>query len=205
MNKKLVIVGISTEVGKTIVSAIFTEALKADYWKPVQSGAITDSDKLTVQGLISNNQSVFHPEAYCLKEPLSPHAAADIEGVRICLDEIEIPDTRNNLVIEMAGGLMVPLNDKEFNYDLLKKWNLPVVLVANYYLGSINHTLLSIELLRSSSIPIHSIVFNGNLVQSSRDAILRYANVERYFELPEIPNLDQLSIQKHAGEITARI
>lgn len=205
MRKTIVIAGISTEVGKTLVSSIFTEALQADYWKPVQSGSISDSDTNAVGDCLSNLKSKLHPESYLLKEPLSPHAAAALENIQIDLDKIKVPVTTNHLVIEMAGGLMVPLNDTQLSLDLLKDWKFPVVLVANYYLGSINHTLLSIDLLRRYAIPIHSIVFNGTCVPASKEAILSYAKVKRYFEIPALDEINKETIKKYAQQIADHI
>ena len=163
---KLIVAGIGTEIGKTVVSAIIVEALQADYWKPVQSGALDDSDTETVRALVSNPRSRFHPEAYRLREPLSPHAAAQIDGVTIELDKLIMPQTHTNLVVELAGGLMVPLNNRDLNIDWVQQSGLPVVLVSRNYLGSINHTLLSIEACRTRLIPVLGLVFlsspNGN-------------------------------------------
>ncbi|WP_234736485.1 dethiobiotin synthase [Tellurirhabdus bombi] len=175
--QQFVVAGISTEIGKTVTSAILVEALRADYWKPIQSGAVTDSDKATVRNLISNAASQFHPEAYLLTEPLSPHAAAAIDGVEISLDQLNVPATENHLVIELAGGLMVPLNNRDLNIDLVQRWGLPVVLVSKNYLGSINHTLLSIEALKSRNIPTLGIIFNGESVPATEDFILNYSGL----------------------------
>ena len=169
---KLIIAGIGTEIGKTVVSAIIVEALQADYWKPVQSGALEDSDTETVRSLISNPHTRFHPEAYRLREPLSPHAAAEIDGVTIELKKLALPKTGNNLVIELAGGLMVPLNNQDLNIDWVQQTGLPVVLVSRNYLGSINHTLLSVEACQSRRIPILGVVFNGPEVAASEAIIL---------------------------------
>ena len=174
---QLVVAGISTEIGKTVTSAVLTEALQADYWKPVQSGDLTDSDRRTVQSLISNARSVFHPEAYSLRQPLSPHAAAAIDGVTIDPDQIRVPATENHLIIELAGGLLVPLNDRDLNIDLVQRWALPVVLVSKNYLGSINHTLLSVEALRSRNIPILGLVFNGEPTPATEELILSYTQL----------------------------
>jgi|TARA_B110000902_G_scaffold187944_1_gene212699 dethiobiotin synthetase len=205
MRKVLVIAGISTEVGKTVASALFTEALKADYWKPVQSGSLRDSDTERVRDLVSHQNAAFHKESYLLKEPLSPHAAAELEGIHIDLEHIIVPETDENLIIEMAGGLMVPLNEKDLTLDLLKKWKYPVVLVSNFYLGSINHTLMSVDILRLHSVPIHSIVFNGIVTPSSRDAIVRHAQVNRYYEMPTFTPLDKKSIKAYAQQIATSI
>ncbi|MCY7360205.1 MAG: dethiobiotin synthase [Rudanella sp.] len=169
---KLIIAGISTEIGKTVVSAIIVEALQADYWKPVQSGALEDSDTETVRNLISNPRSHFHPEAYRLREPLSPHAAAEIDGVTIDMKKLIVPQTDNHLVVELAGGLLVPLNNRDLNIDWVQRSGLPVVLVSRNYLGSINHTLLSIEACRTREIPVLGIVFNGPEVVASESVIL---------------------------------
>ena len=140
-SKKLIVAGIGTEIGKTVASAVLVEALQADYWKPIQSGGLEDSDTDTVRRLITNSTSYFHPEAYRLTQPLSPHAAAEIDGVTIELEKLTVPLTRNGLVIELAGGLMVPLNSNDLTIDWVQKLGLPVVLVSRNYLGSINHTL----------------------------------------------------------------
>jgi len=192
VSKTYVIAGISTEVGKTIVSAIVVEALSADYWKPIQSGSLTDSDTDVVRGLISNSQSTFHKEAYRLNEPLSPHAAAKADGVQIDPTQIQVPNVDNSLIIELAGGLMVPMSANFLNIDLLKKWQYPVILVVNYYLGSINHSLLSIECLRNHDIPIKAL---------SRDVILECSGIDNYIEIPNLPSVEKQEIKVHAERI----
>ena len=174
---QLIVAGIGTEIGKTIASAVLVEALKADYWKPIQSGALTDSDTDTVRQLISNSVSQFHPEAYRLAQPLSPHAAAELDGITIDLRKIVVPDTNNSLVIELAGGLMVPLNSYDLNIDLVQQLGLPIVLVSRNYLGSINHTLLSVEACRSRAIPLLGILFNGPTVPATENFILQYTGL----------------------------
>jgi dethiobiotin synthetase len=205
MKKTLIVAGIGTEIGKTVVSAILVEALHADYWKPVQSGSKTDSDKEFVRALISNDSSHFHEEKYLLEEPLSPHAAAKIDGIEIKSEELKLPVTDNHLIVELAGGLMVPLNDKELNIDLLKQWNCPIVLVANFYLGSINHTLLSIEILERNGLEIHSIVFNGEQVPSSREAIERFSDKRKYLTVPFLESLTPLNVKAHAERLAKDI
>ena len=142
---RLFVTGIGTEVGKTVIAAILTEALEADYWKPVQAGDLDYSDTHKVRDLVSNDKSVFHPETHALHHPMSPHAAAERDGVEISLDDFQLPQTENNLIVEGAGGLMVPLNSKDCIIDLIEKLDIEVVLVSRTYLGSINHTLLSVE------------------------------------------------------------
>lgn len=164
MNKKIVIAGIDTEIGKTVTSAIFCEALNAEYWKPIQAGDLhsTDSDKVTM--LTGRDKVGIHPEGVRLEHPMSPHAAADLEGIEIDLSQLSIPQTDGPLIIELAGGLMVPINHHSLNIDLLTQWQLPVVLVSKYYLGSINHTLLSWQLLKDRGVPFLGFVFNGEKI-----------------------------------------
>lgn len=167
----LFVTGIGTDVGKTVVSAILVEKLKADYWKPIQSGDLDNSDTMKVQALISNPVSKFHPEAYRLTQPYSPHKSAALDGVTIDLDQINLPQTDNQLVIEGAGGLMVPLNNTHFIVDLIQKFEAEVVLVVKHYLGSINHTLLSLELLKQKKIKVNTLIFNGDSDEYSEKII----------------------------------
>ena len=175
--KTYFITGIGTDVGKSIISAILTEALEADYWKPIQAGDLDNSDTKKVQDLISNNKSVFHNEAYKLTEPMSPHAAARIDNIEIDINTIKIPETNNNLIIEGAGGLMVPLNDKDLILDLIKSLDVETVLVSQNYLGSINHTLLSIEILKLKGIKVKGIIFNGEENIETEKYILNYSKL----------------------------
>ncbi len=157
----LFVTGIGTGVGKTYVAAHLLETLQADYWKPIQSGDLDATDTMKVRSLVKNSTSVFHPEAYRLTQPFSPHKAADLDGLVIDPSKIVLPKTQNQLIIEGAGGLMVPLNNEFLMIDLILQLQAEVVLVVMHYLGSINHTLLSIEMLKQKSIPINRIVFNG--------------------------------------------
>jgi dethiobiotin synthetase len=159
--RKIFITGIGTGVGKTIVSAIVTEALQADYWKPIQTGSGEGKDSDVVRKLISNKKTVIHPEAFCLAKPASPFAAAEAEGIKIEIKNIAIPQTDNILVIEGAGGLMVPINEHELMIDLIEQWDAEVILVSQNYLGSINHTMLSCMALADSGLRILGIVYNG--------------------------------------------
>ncbi|MFC3563376.1 dethiobiotin synthase [Pedobacter jamesrossensis] len=174
---KYFVAGIGTGIGKTLVSAILTEKLNADYWKPIQSGDLDKSDSLTVASLISNSKTVIHPESYRLNNPLSPHLSARLDNVEIELHKIKVPDTDNNLIIEGAGGLMVPLNEKELLIDLIKELNVEVILISQNYLGSINHTLMSINLLNQYKIKIRGIIFNGVENLETQRYILQYTNV----------------------------
>jgi dethiobiotin synthetase len=179
---KIIVAGIGTGVGKTLVSALLVETFQADYWKPVQSGE--PGDKGAVRALAKNNISVFHAEAYRLTYPASPHFAAKKQHVIIEPEKINLPVTQNNLVIELAGGLMVPLNDDYFNVDLIKKFDAPVLLVSSNYLGSINHTLLSWHLLKSHSIQVRGIIFTGEPNTSSEEVILKKTLVPCLLKIP---------------------
>jgi dethiobiotin synthetase len=193
-NRTIFITGIGTGIGKTIVSAALVEKLKADYWKPVQSGDLDNSDTIKVKSLVTNTASVFHPEAYKLTQPFSPHKSAAIDGISIDKNKIVIPETDNTLIIEGAGGLMVPLRDNFLMIDLIKKFDAEVILVSQNYLGSINHTLLSIEALKSRNIPIKGIIFNGLKDIYSKEFILNYSEVELLGHIPEYPVINKKNI-----------
>lgn len=184
MNKQFFVTGIGTGVGKTLVSAVLTEALKADYYKPLQCGGLDYTDADFVRDHLFNSRSVVHPEQYLLRMPASPHAAAAAEGKQIKLKDIILPSTSNHLIVEGAGGALVPLNDKkEYVIDIARKNKLPVVLVADYYLGSINHTLLTLHYLKKSKIEPVLVVFNGDKVEASRRAIMTEAENIPYVEI----------------------
>ncbi len=201
MNKKYFVTGIGTEIGKTVTSAILVEALKADYWKPIQSGDLAHSDTKKVQQWVSNPSSKFHEEAYRLTQPFSPHHAADLDQVRISLSKIHLPQTENNLIVEGAGGLMVPLNQEDLMIDLIKKLNLEVILVSQHYLGSINHTLLSAEALKNRKIKVKGIIFTGKENLSSEAIIKRMSGLNIIAHIPFLEIIDKKSIQENAKMI----
>ncbi|WP_184549721.1 dethiobiotin synthase [Mucilaginibacter sp. FT3.2] len=196
------ITGIGTGIGKTVISAIITQKLKADYWKPVQSGDLDDSDTMKVQKLVSNETTKFHPEAYRLTQPFSPHKSAAIDNVTIDLQHIVPPITDNHLVIEGAGGLMVPLNDNCLMIDLIKQLNPKVILVSQHYLGSINHTLLSLHTLKTYNIEVMGIVFNGPEDIYSKSYILDYTGLPDLGTVPTCKNLDRKFIVDAGALIT---
>lgn len=198
---QLIVAGIGTEIGKTVASAVLVESLKADYWKPVQSGALDDSDTDTVRRSVSNPTTRFHPEAYRLTQPLSPHAAAELDGVRIELTNIKTPETDNALVIELAGGLMVPLNDRDLNIDWVARSGLPVVLVSRNYLGSINHTLLSTEACRSRNIPVLGLIFNGPTTPATETFLLNYTGLPCVGRIGQEAIVTKAMVRKYAGSI----
>ncbi|CAM1345954.1 dethiobiotin synthase [Tenacibaculum crassostreae] len=195
--KKYFITGISTEVGKTIASAIITEALEADYWKPIQSGDLAYSDTHKVEKLISNQKTIFHPNAYGLQTPMSPHASAEIDGIRIEIDNIKEPSTKNNLVIEGAGGLLVPLNDKNTLLDILKP-DYKIIVVSRHYLGSINHTLLTVNYLKERGFDV-VILFSGNEHPTTEDIIKKMTNAPVIGRIDEEPYFDKNVIKEYAN------
>jgi dethiobiotin synthetase len=192
---KFFVTGIGTEIGKTITSAVLVEYLKADYWKPIQSGDLDYSDTIKVKNLISNQETQFHEESYRLTQPYSPHYSAQLDGVAISLNKIEIPKTTNNLIIEGAGGLMVPLNDEDLIIDLIKRFEVEVILVSRNYLGSINHTLLSVEALKSRNIPIKGIIFNGESTPASENIILKQTGLHVIGRIPILNHVTKETIK----------
>ncbi len=201
MGRSIIVAGIGTEIGKTVTSAILCEALEADYWKPVQAGELENSDSHKVQALISNEKTKIHPEAYSLGSPMSPHAAAEIDGLTINCDHLQIPETDNNLIIELAGGLMVPLTKNYLNIDLVSELKFPVVLVSSYYLGSINHTLLSWEALVSRNIEVIGIVFNGEKTPSTDEVILHRTQAQCLLEIKKEQEIKKETIRNYANQI----
>lgn len=194
MNKTYFITGIGTGIGKTIISAILTEKLQADYWKPIQSGDLESSDSLQVSSLISNTKTRIHPEQFRLNQPLSPHLSARLDGIEISVSELQVPQTDNHLIIEGAGGLMVPLNEEELIVDLIANLNAAVILVSRNYLGSINHTLMSVEILKSRGIPVAGIIFNGEPNAETERYISQYTGIPVLGKIPEFEQLDKASI-----------
>ena len=195
--KRFFITAIGTDSGKTLASAIICKALAADYWKPVQSGSPTDTE--TVQALCPGVR--VHPEAYKLQMPASPHAAARAEGREIDITSIEAPDTDNYLVIEGAGGCLVPLNDQHFMIDLVPQLQARVVLVANLYLGSINHTLLTWRLLQERGYPVAGIIFNGPSNPESERIILHHTGYKKLLHIQQHQQLSPEIIETYAHEL----
>lgn len=198
-DKPLFITGIGTGIGKTLVAAIVVEKLKADYWKPIQSGDLHSTDTMLVKNLVSNQQTVFHPESYRLTQPYSPHKSAKLDGISINEKSIIAPVTDNLLVIEGAGGLMVPLNDHFLIIDLIKQLDAEAILVSQNYLGSINHTLLSVAMLQQRGITIKGIIFNGNADVSSEEYILTYTGIPLLGRIPILPDINPLSVAEAGG------
>ena len=197
---KYFVTGIGTEVGKTIAAAIVTEALQADYWKPIQAGDLDHSDTHKVKELISNEKTAFHSNSFALKTPMSPHAAAEIDGVQISSKAINEPQTENELVIEGAGGLLVPISNTETILDLIKPDH-KVILVSRHYLGSINHTLLSVEALRSRGLNCFGIIFNGNENPSTEKIIEEMTGTPVLLRIKEEENFGKQKISEYAEKL----
>lgn len=198
--RTLFVAGIGTDVGKTVVAAILTEALRADYWKPIQAGNLSYTDTDTVRDLISNLQTVFHPEAYRLQLPASPHQAAAAENICLQPEKICVPRTTRPLIIEGAGGLLVPLTNQFLIIDLIAQLASEVVLVSRNYLGSINHTLLSVECLQRRHIPIAGLVFNGEPAPATEDFILNYTGLPRLPSILPEAALTPAVIRRYAAQ-----
>jgi len=193
------VTGIDTDSGKTLTAAILCEALGADYWKPVQAGRPADSE--TIRSLISNTRTIIHQETYFLKTPASPHAAAKMDGIEINLENFHIPNTVNDLIIEGAGGCLVPLNDSNFVIDLASMFEAETILVADLYLGSINHTLLTFNELKRRNTRIRGIIFNGEHNLESESIILHHTSLKRLLHIEKEKNIERSIVSKYAKQL----
>ena len=191
------VTAIGTDSGKTVVSSILCEALLADYWKPVQSGMPRDTDE--VKRLISNTKTLLHPETYLLSTPVSPHASAKHDNTVIRLVNFAAPATTNTLIIEGAGGCLVPLNDSDFVIDLIPHLAAEAILVSNLYLGSINHTLLTLEALKTRKIKIKGLIFNGDSNKESERIILHHAQVRCLLRIGKEEEINREVVGKYAS------
>lgn len=195
------VTAIGTDSGKTFFSAVLCEALQADYWKPVQAGMPRDSD--TVMSLLSNPFSKIHSETYLLNTPASPHASAKKDNVSIELNKFEVPSVKTNLVIEGAGGCLVPLNEVDFVIDLAKRFKAQVILVSNLYLGSINHTLLTADYLRKNKYDVKGIIFNGPSNPDSEDIILKHTGFNCLLRMGQEKEVNKEVVIKYASQLKA--
>ncbi|UWX61841.1 dethiobiotin synthase [Chryseobacterium oranimense] len=198
---QLFITGIGTEVGKTICSAILTQYFKADYWKPVQSGDLDNSDSHKIESWTEN--TICHPETYRFKLAASPHQSAGEESIEIEIENFKLPKTDNSLIVEGAGGLMVPLSDHFFMIDLIEKLALPVGLVVRNYLGCINHTLLSIMALEQKKLKLEFLILNGTFPPDTERVITGFIKKEtRIIRIPEMDQPTKDSIKASAEQLT---
>ena len=194
---KLFITGIGTDVGKTVASAIITQALEADYWKPIQAGDLDNSDSHKVKSKLKNEKSKVHPNSYALNTPASPHLAAQLDNITIDLNKIIEPSTDNHLVIEGAGGILVPLNNHDCIIDLIKP-DYKVIIVSRHYLGSINHTLLTFEALKSRKIEVAGIIFSGDENKATEEIILSKTKAKCIGRIENEPYFDQNVVAYYA-------
>lgn len=194
---KIIIAGIGTDVGKTVTSAIIATIFEGDYWKPIQTGDEKKTDSQCMMNLISKNNKI-HPSSYSFKTPVSPHYAAKLEKREIDLEKITLPSTEKKyLIIESVGGILVPLNDKHLSIDLFSSWDAPWILVSKNYLGSINHTLLTVEVLNSRNINILGLIFNGEPNPSSEEAIKKYTKLPCLGRIFPEKNINRTIIKKY--------
>ena len=207
--KPIFITGIGTGVGKTIVSAIVAEALKADYWKPVQAGYEEGTDALNVQHLVTNTTTIIHPEVYKLSLAASPHIAAREENLRIELDVIleayrKISSGNNYLVIEGAGGMLAPLNEDEFILDLIELLEAEVILVSRNYLGSINHSLLTASMCRHRNMNVLGWVFNDHYLNYEKE-ISKWSGYPVLGTVPLLNPINKEQVLEHATRLRESI
>lgn len=198
--KQIFVTGIGTEVGKTVLSAVLVQALQADYWKPIQAGDLHNSDSHKVQKW-AKDAGVIHQEIHRLNTPMSPHAAAEIDGIMINLEDFTIPKTDNYLVAEGAGGLYVPINEQECLIDLLVEMNIPIVLVSKNYLGSINHTLLSINVLKNKGLNMLGVLFNGDEVSTTQTIIEKMTGVNVLGRVEELETINAITVNEAAQKL----
>lgn len=199
MNKYFV-TAIGTDSGKTIISAILTEALEADYWKPIQAGLPKDSDR--IKALVSREKCQILEERYLLNTPASPHYAAEVDLVNIQVKDFQIPEaTSETIVIEGAGGVLVPINESEFVIDIATSLNCKVIVVCNLYLGSINHSLLTLSELAHRGISIEGIIFNGEPNAASEEIILKHSRAKKLLHVLPAEHIDKGWIKSYAEEL----
>lgn len=198
---KLFVTGIGTEIGKTVCSAILTQHFKADYWKPIQSGDLHKTDSMKIKDWVGSGV-VCHPETYRLKLAASPHQSAAEEGKQIRVDDFQLPETLNSIIVEGAGGLMVPISDHEFMIDLIEKLGLPVALVVRNYLGCINHTLLSIMALKERGLLLEYLILNGHFPPDTERIIVNYIHKKtKIIRVPDVNLITKETIETIANNL----
>jgi dethiobiotin synthetase len=191
----LIVTGTDTGIGKTVVAAMLTLALNGYYWKPIQSGIADATDHETVAAITGLPPSRMLEEAYVLREPLSPHRAAELDGIAIDPDALRLPAAEGPLIVEGAGGVLVPITRKLLQIELFARWRLPVALVARTKLGTINHTLLSLEALERRNIPVLGVIFVGDAMEDSEKTIIQLGKTKRLGRLPFLSKLNADSLK----------
>jgi dethiobiotin synthetase len=193
----LIVTGTDTDIGKTVVSAMLTLALDAYYWKPIQAGIADGTDRGRVAALTGLSPSRLFASRYVLREALSPHRAAELDGVQIEPAQLGLPPVPQGrrLIVEGAGGVLVPITRALLQADLFAQWRAPAVLVARTALGTINHTLLSLEALRARDIPVLGVIFSGEAVPDTERTIAEFGQVKRLGRLPPLPQLNASALR----------
>jgi dethiobiotin synthetase len=194
---RIFVTGTSTDIGKTVVSAILMCGTRGRYWKPVQTGMEEGTDTRWIRQVTGLPEEHFLPERYCLRRALSPHAAAALAGVNIALEDFALPGGASSgpLIVEGAGGVMVPINERHFMLDLMVRLGLPVLVVASSRLGTINHTLLTIDKLRSRDLEVAGVVMNGPPEEGNRRAIEHYGRTQVIARIEPMPEIDRGVLQ----------
>ncbi|MFP4083979.1 MAG: dethiobiotin synthase [Desulfonatronovibrio sp.] len=195
------VTGTDTGVGKTMVCALLAAGLRHNYWKPVQSGSMDGLDSDVVRELAGLEQDRIIPESYVFSRPLSPHLAAQKEGARIDPDLIQLPANPGSLIIEGAGGVLVPLNKDFLMIDLIKKLAVPPLIVASNRLGVINHTLLTVTALKQAGIDILGVILNGAVNNEHKQAIEHYGNVSVLAQLERLDNITRKKVKQKFNEL----
>ena len=199
--KKFIVTGIGTDIGKTVVSSILSEALEATYWKPIQAGDLDNSDSLKIKKWCSEKVTIL-PEAFRLTQPLSPHYAAEIDNITISKKDLILPKVKGNFILEGAGGIMVPINQEGLLFvDLIKFWEIPVLLISRHYLGSINHTLLTAEILKNRGIKVEGIIFVGDENIATEKIILETTKLKSIARIPIVNEITIEFIKEQAAKI----
>lgn len=197
--KQYFVTGISTDIGKTVVSAVLCRRLNAAYYKPIQAGNLENLESDFIKNLVPGI-TIFETK-YKLNNPLSPHLAAKLDNVRIDIENITLPNFKESLIVEGAGGILVPLNDEYTILDLIKKLKLPVIVIVKHYLGSINHSLLTCEVLKQSGVEIAGIIFNGESNEESEKIILKRTQIPCIGRIPELEKLNQEAIEEASKQL----
>ncbi|KGG02595.1 Dethiobiotin synthetase [Prochlorococcus marinus str. MIT 9321] len=187
---KFIICGTDTDIGKTLISSFFVRGLNSFYWKPIQSGIESQTDSQTVKKLTQAGKEKIIKEAYVFTKPLSPHWASEIDQKTINFDKLKLPKVQGSLIVETAGGLMVPITRNFLQIDQIKQWNLPIILVCKSSLGTLNHTLLSIEALNRRNIEILGLIVNGEKHLDNPKTLVDFSGIPLIAEFPYIKKMD---------------
>lgn len=202
--QRIAIAGTHTDIGKTIVAAVLAEALGAGYWKPVQAGSLDHTDTMTVRSLVSEHINVY-PEFLRLQMAASPHTAAAHEGITIDHTQFTWPETDNTLLVETAGGLLSPMSDQHTMADFISYYNMPAFLVTKHYLGSINHTLLCLEVMKQRGIQLAGLIVSGDRHKPSESFVRSYTGVNTLLHVPQLAQLSKETVKKAANYLKEQL